>query len=88
MLRHHGNVLDWLAQRNIYVHPNASSSSSDDLQFVGVLLPVGQILPLAQRFPDAYLEAEDKRGQGLPMLRSQWPVEALYFEVTVTRQFA
>lgn len=77
-----GSVLDWLDQRNIYVHSNASSSDS-----VGVLLPVSQILPLAQRFPDAYLDAEDKWGQGLPMLRSQWPVEALYFEATVTRQF-
>ena len=78
------SVLDWLAQRNIYVHPDASSS--DELTYVGVLLPVGQILPLAQRFPDAYLDAEDHRGQGLPMLRSQWPVEALFFEASVTRQ--
>ena len=79
-----GSVLDWLGQRDIYVHPDASSS--DELHYVGVLLPVGQILPLAQRFPDAYLDAEDHRGQGLPMLRSQWPAEALYFEETLTRQ--
>ena len=77
-----GSVLDWLAQRNIYVRPNASSSDG----LVGVLLPVGQILPLAQRFPGAYLNAEDKRGQGLPMLRSQWPVEALFYEKSLTQQ--
>ena len=79
-----GSVLDWLAQRKIYVHPDASSS--DEL-YVVVLLPVGQILPLAQRFSDAYLEAEEILGQGLPMLRSQWSAETLHLEKAVTQQF-
>lgn len=80
-----GRVLDWLAQRSIYATPNPSSS--DGLYYVGVLLPVGQILPLAQEFPGAYLDASDFRGQGLPMLRSQWPAEALYFEKSATQPF-
>ncbi len=80
-----GRVLDWLVQRGIYAIPNPSST--DGLYYVGVLLPVGQILPLAQQFPDAYLDASDFRGQGLPMLRSQWPAEALYFEKSVTQPF-
>ncbi len=80
-----GRVLDWLAQRGIYALPNPSST--DELYYVGVLLPVGQILPMAQQFPDAYLDASDFRGQGLPMLRSQWPAEALYFEKSVTQPF-
>ncbi len=79
------SILDWLAQSGIYVHANASSSG--ELHHVGVLLPVGQILPLAQRFPDAYLDAEDFRGQGLPMLRAQWPAETLHFEKAVVQQF-
>ena len=65
------SVLDRLARREVYVHPNTSSSG--ELHDVGVLLPAGQVLPLARRFPDAYLEAADFRSQGLPMLRSQWP---------------
>ena len=80
-----GSVLAWLAQRGIYVSPNATSSG--ELYYVGVLLPVGQILPLAQQFPDAYLDASDLRGQGLPMLRSQWPAGALYYEKSVTQSF-
>ena len=80
-----GRVLDWLAQRSIYAIPDPSST--DGLYYVGVLLPVGQILPLAQQFPDAYMDASDFRGQGLPLLRSQWPAEALYFEKSVTQQF-
>ncbi len=75
-----GSILDWLSQRKIYFHPAASSSGD-----VVLLLPAGQILPLAQQFPDAYLDAADK--QGLPMLRSQWPPDALHFEKAVAQQY-
>ena len=66
--------------------PNAARSG--DLHHVIVLLPVDQILPLAQRFPDAYLRAAvDTTGQGLPMLRSQRSPEILHFERSVTQQY-
>ena len=78
-----GDIRAWLAERNIYAPPEPDSSG--DSHSVGVLLPVNQILLLAQQFPDAYLQAEDFGGQGLPMLRSQWPPEALYFEKTLTQ---
>ena len=78
-------ITDWLAQRDIYLHPNASSSG--EVHHLGVLLPISQILPLAQQFPDAYLDAADKTGEGLPMLRSQWPPETIHFERSVTQQY-
>lgn len=77
------SVRDWLARHNIYSPPNHSGVS----QGVAVLLPVSRILPLARQFPNVYLQAESFRGQGLPMLRSQWPPETLHLEKTVTQKF-
>ena len=72
----------WLAQRNIYAPPNHDGS-----HHVAALLPVSQIRMLAEQFPNAYLDAMTLQGQGLPMLRFQWPPEELYFEKAITQQF-
>ena len=50
---------------------------------MGIWLPATQIDPLAQAFPSLYMEAEDLRGQGLPLLRSYWPQETLEWEQSI-----
>ena len=78
-----GGIRAWLAERNIYAVPNNSGGS----HHVRVLLPVSQISLLAQQFPDTYLDGMTLLGQGLPMLRSQWPLETLHFEKSLTQGF-
>ncbi len=72
----------WLAQRNIYAPPNRDGSLH-----VVVLLPVSQIQLLAEQFPNTNLNAMTLAGQGLPMLRLQWPPETLHFEKAITQKF-
>ena len=72
----------WLAQYDIYAPPNPYSED----RIVQVLLPVSQILPLVQQFPEAFLQAVSKE-HGLPMLRSQWAPEILHFEKSVTQRY-
>ena len=72
----------WLSQRNIYAPPNRDGSLH-----VVVLLPVSQIQLLAEQFPNTYLDAMTVEGQGLPMLRLQWPPETLHFEKAITQKF-
>ena len=77
------SIRSWLAQRNTYAPPDLHGDSN----FVVVLLPVGQIGPLAKKFPEAFLQGSSIQSHGLPMLRSQWPPETLYFEKSVTQQY-
>ena len=79
------SVRAWLADRNIYAIPKTTAYA--DYFDVHVMLPVGRILALAERFPEAYLGAADIMGQGIPMLRSQWQPEALLFERQATQQY-
>ena len=74
----------WLDERSIYAPPNLSGGDS---YLVGALLPVSRILQLAEHFPGAYLQASTHRGQGVPMLRSQWPQESLLHVKAVIQGF-
>lgn len=65
-------VLAWLSERDIYAPPVPGDRTDYDIL---VLLPVGQIRPLAQAFPAVWLYAESHLGQGLPLTRSRWPAE-------------
>lgn len=70
----------WLAERDIYAPLNEYHTD-----IVTALIPAGQMLPLAEQFPNTYMEAMDR--QGLPLLRAQWPIETLHFEKAIAQQF-
>ena len=70
-------VLAWLSERDIYAPPVPGDRTDYD---IAVLLPVGQIRPLAQAFPAVWLYAESHLGQGLPLTRARWPAEVTAFE--------
>ena len=76
-------VRAWLDRRNIYAVPHPYGDS----YLAQVLLPVSQIMPLAEQFPEAYLEAWGIREDGLFMLRSQWEPELLHFEKSLVQQY-
>ncbi len=64
-------IRTWLTTRNIFLHPQTQSGARDTL-YIKVVLPVAQILPLAQAFPSTPMQAEGLPGPGITLSRTHW----------------
>ena len=69
-------VRAWMTTRNIFLHPQTLSGARDTL-YITVVLPVDQILPLAQAYPSATLEGEALLSHRLTLSREHWDAEIL-----------
>ena len=73
-------IRTWLTARNIFLHPQTQSGARDTL-YIMVVLPVGQILPLAQAFPSARLKAEALLSPGITLSRLHWHADVAAAEI-------
>ena len=62
-------IRTWLTSRSIFLHPQTQSGARNTL-YINVVLPVGQVLPLAQAHPSAILRAEPRPSPRLTLSRS------------------
>ena len=74
-------IRTWLTTRNIFLHSQTQSGARDTL-YIMVVLPVEQILPLAQAYPSATLEGEDLISPGITLSRAHWDAEILEASTT------
>ena len=64
-------IRTWLTTHNIFLHPQTQSGARDTL-YIKVVLPVAQILPLAQAFPSTPMQADGLPGPGITLSRDHW----------------